>query len=69
MKVKDRMKEYPLQPVYEAVYSLCEDMVAYPEIIEYKLVKVLFLNKVSVLGATVLESHKSNLMQKLSKPS
>ena len=56
----------PLQPVYEAVYCFCEDLIAYPEIIEYKVVKELFLNKVSELGATVLESHKKNLMRKLS---
>ena len=44
--------DYPLQPVYEAVYCLCEDMIAYPEIIEYKAVKVLLLNQASELGAT-----------------
>ena len=31
-------------------------MIAYPEIIEYQVVKVLFLNKVGKLGATVSES-------------
>jgi len=56
----------PLQPVYEAVYSLCEDLIAYPEKIEYKVVKELFLNKASEVGATVSESHKKNLMRKLS---
>jgi len=56
----------PLQPVYEAVYCLCEDLIAYPDIIEYKVVKELFLNKASELGATVSESHKKNLMRKLS---
>ena len=55
----------PLQPVYEAVYSFCEDLIAYPEIIEFKVVKELFLNKASELGATVSESHKKNLMRNL----
>lgn len=58
--------ECPLQPVYEAVYGLCKDLIANPEIIEYKVVKELFLNKASELGATVSESHKKNLMRKLS---
>ena len=56
----------PLQPVYEAVYCLCEDLIAYPKVIEYKVAKELFLNKASELGATVPESHKKNLMRKLS---
>ena len=56
----------PLQPVYEAVYCLCEDLIACPDIIEYKAVKELFLNKASELGVTVTESHKKNLMRKLS---
>ena len=56
----------PLQPVYEAVYSFCEDLIAYPEIIEYKVVKELFLKKACELGATVSESHKKNLLRKLS---
>ena len=55
----------PLQPVYEAVYSFCADLIAYPEIIEFKVVKELFLNKASELGATASESHKKNLMRKL----
>ena len=55
-----------LQPVYEAVYCLCEDLIANPEIIEYIGVKDLFVSKASELGATVSESHKKNLMQKLS---
>ena len=37
----------PLQPVYEAVYCLCEDLIAHPE--EYKVAKELFLNKASDL--------------------
>ena len=37
----------PLQPVYEAVYCLCQDLIAYPGIIEYKVVKELFLNEAS----------------------
>ena len=57
----------PLQPVYEAVYCLCEDLIAYPKVIEYKVAKELFLNKASELGATVPESHKKNLMRKLPK--
>ena len=56
----------PLQPVYEAVYRLCEDLIAYPDIIEYKVVKELFLNKASELGVTDSESRKKNLMRKLS---
>ena len=51
----------PLQPAYEAVYCLCEDSIANPDIIEYKVVKELFLNKASKL-VTVSESHKKNLM-------
>ena len=54
------------QPLYEAVYCLCEDLIAYPDIIEYKVVKELFLNKASELQAAVSESHKKNLMRKLS---
>ena len=61
--------EYPLKPVYEAAYCLCEDVIAYPEIIECKVEKGLFVNKASVLGVTVSEPHKKNLIQKLSKPS
>ena len=34
---------------YEAVYCLCEDLIAYPNIIEYEVVKELFLNKASEL--------------------
>jgi len=45
---------------------MCEDLIAYPDIIEYKVVKELFLNKASEPGATVSESHKKNLIQKLS---
>ena len=37
---------------------LCEDIIAYPEIMEYKVVKVLFLNKTSELGAAASESPK-----------
>ena len=54
------------QPIYEAVYYLCEDLIAYPDIIECKVVKELFLNKASELEAAVSESHKKNLMRKLS---
>ena len=62
-----RLKETdcPLQPAYEAVYRLCENVIANPDIIEYKVVKELFLNKASEL-VTVSESHKENLMRKLS---
>ena len=59
-------KECPLQPVYEAVYSLCEDLIASPKVIEYRVAKELFLNKASELGITVTESDKKNLMRKLS---
>ena len=45
---------------------LCEDMIANPEIIEYKVVKELFLNKARELGVTVPESDKKNLMRKVS---
>lgn len=41
-------------------------MIASPDIIEYKVVKELFLNKASELGVNVPESHKKNLMRKLS---
>ena len=30
--------------VYDAVNCLCEDLIANPEIIEYKVVKELFMN-------------------------
>ena len=40
----------PLQPVYEVVYCLCEDLIAYPEVIDYKVAKELFLNKASELA-------------------
>ena len=40
-----------LQPVY--VYRLCQDLIAYPDIIEYKVVKELFSNKASELEAAV----------------
>ena len=104
----------PLQPVFEAVYHLCQDLIAYPvadlgegpglplvlgkneemtegrkasrastdqnqallslvwihhcypDIIQCKVVKELFLNKASELGVTVSESHKKNLVRKLS---
>ena len=52
----------PLEP---AVYRLCEDLIANPDIIEYKVVKELFLNRASEL-ITVSETHKKNLMRKLS---
>ena len=55
----------PLQPAYDAVYRLCENFIANPDIIEYKVVKELFLNKASEL-VTVSESHKKNLMRTLS---
>ena len=55
----------PLQHAYEAVYRLCENFIANPDIIEYKVVKELFLNKASEL-VTVSESHKKNLMRTLS---
>jgi len=69
MKVKVWIKHNfycPWQPVYEAVYCLCKELIAYPDIIKYKAVKDLFLNKASELGESVSESHKKNLMQKLS---
>ena len=56
----------PLQPVYDAVNCLCEDLIANLEIIEYKVVKELFLNKARELGVTVSESDKKNLMRKVS---
>ena len=48
------------------MYRLSEDLIAYPDIIEYKVVKELFLNKGSELGVVVSESRKKNLMRKLS---
>ena len=60
------MKPPMKQSIYEAVYCLCEDLIAYPDIIEYKVVKELFLNKASELEAAVSESHKKNLIRKLS---
>ena len=65
-KVKGQMKQPMKQPINEAVYCLYEDLIAYPDIIEYQVVKELFLNKASELEAAVSESHKKNLMQKLS---
>ena len=47
------------------MYCLCEDLIAYPDIIEYKVVKERFLNKASELGETVSESHKKKIMRKL----
>lgn len=55
-----------LQPVYDAVYIFCEDLIVPPEIIEYKIAKELFLNKASELGVNVSESYKKNLMRELS---
>ena len=52
--------------MYDAVNCLCEDLIANPEIIEYKVVKELFLNKARELGVTVPESDKKNLMRKVS---
>ena len=52
--------------MYEAVSCLCEDLIANPEIIEYKVVKELFLNKARKLRVTVSESDKKNLMPKVS---
>ena len=65
-KGKGQMKQPMKQPIYEAVCCLCEDLIAYPDIIECKVVKQLFLNKASELEAAFSESHKENLMQKLS---
>ena len=48
------------------MYRVSEDLIAYPDIIEYKVVKELFLNKGSELGVVVSESRKKNLMRKLS---
>ena len=48
----------PLQTVFEAVYCFCEDSIAYPNVIKYKVVEELFLNKASELGETVSESRK-----------
>ena len=62
---RSKETDCPLQPAYEAVYRLCENVIANPDIIEYKVVKELFLNKASEL-VTVSESHKKNLMRKLS---
>ena len=45
---------------------LCEDLIANPEIIEYKVVKELFLNNARELGVTVSESDKKNLMREVS---
>jgi hypothetical protein len=56
----------PLQPVYEVVYRFCEDLIADPKIIEFKIVKELFLNKACELKVTVPESHAKNLLRKLS---
>ena len=55
----------PLQTVFEAVYRFCEDSIAYPNVITYKVVEELFLNKASELGETVSESHKKKIMRKL----
>ena len=52
--------------MYEAVSCLCDDLKANPEIIEYKVVKELFLNKARKLGVPVSESDKKNLMPKVS---
>jgi len=40
-------------------------LIAYPELIAYKVVKELFLNKASEIRATVSESHKKNPTRKL----
>ena len=37
----------PLQTVYEAVYCLCQDLIGYLGIMEYKVLKELFLNEAS----------------------
>ena len=45
---------------------MSEDLIAYAKIIAYKVVKELFLNKASEIGASVSESYKKNLKRKLS---
>lgn len=60
--------DFVVQSVYDAVFSFCENLIECPEIVEFKVIRDLFSEKASELGlgVDIQESHKKNLIRKLS---
>ena len=54
-----------LQPVYNTVYNFCEDLIANPRAVEFRVIKEVFINKANELGVNIPESDKKNLIRKI----
>ena len=44
-----------LQLVYSEVYNFCEDLIANPRVVEFRVIKEVFINKASEHGANISE--------------
>ena len=54
-----------LQLVYSEVYSFCEDLIANPRVVEFRVIKEAFINKASEHGVNIPESDKKTLSRKV----
>ena len=50
-----------LQLVCSEVFNFCEDLIANPRVVEFLVIKEVFINKESEHGANISESDKKNL--------
>ena len=54
-----------LQLVYSEVYNFCEDLFANLRVVEFRVIKEVFINKASEHGANISESDKKNLTREV----
>ena len=53
------------QLVYSEVYNFCEDLIANPRVVEFRVIKEAFFYKVSERGVDIPELDKKNLTRKI----
>ena len=54
-----------MQLVYSEVYNFCEDPIANPRVVEFRVIKEVFITKASEHRANISESDKKNLTRKV----
>ena len=55
-----------MMDIYDAVFAFCENLMEFPRVIEFKMIRKVMVDEASKLNVTVPESHYKNLIRKIS---
>ena len=50
-----------LQPVYNTVYNFCENLISNPRVVEFRVIKEVFMHKANEFEVNITDSDKKNL--------